>query len=54
MQMDVITYDDDTGVITLELDDEAKQYLIERGFNSILEFALKEMIKEHENDNSND
>ena len=43
MQIEIINYDEDSNggaSITLELDEDGKQFLIERGFNSILEKAV--------------
>lgn len=53
MKIDVISYRDDSdggGSVDLDLDDEAIQYLIERGFNSLLKDALKLMNNETENE----
>jgi hypothetical protein len=49
MKMDVVSYDDDTGVVTIDLDEEAKQYLIERGFNEVLKTVVEHELKEIEN-----
>lgn len=43
MKIDVISVDEETGVIELDVDDEAKQYLIERGFNTVIMEALKRL-----------
>lgn len=47
MKIDVLKVGDD-GVCELELDEEAKNYLIERGFNDMLRQALRLMEKEKE------
>ena len=47
MQIDVISYDSDQGSIALELDDSAKEFLIEKGFNTLLREALEKTIEEN-------
>ena len=48
MKLEVIAYDDDSGIVTLELDEEAKKWLINRGFNAILS-AYVEQSKQEDN-----
>ena len=48
MKLEVVSYDSDEGIITLEMDHSAKEHLIERGFNSLLKDSLTKM--EEEND----
>ena len=47
MQIDVVSYDSDQGSIVLELDDSAKEFLIEKGFNTLLREALEKTIEEN-------
>ena len=45
MQIEIINYDEDSdggNTITLELDEKGRQFLIERGLNSILQKAVDE------------
>ena len=41
MKLDVISYDSDQNTISLEMDEEAKQWVLDRGFNAILTDAIK-------------
>lgn len=43
MKIDVIAFDEEQNVITLEVDDEAKQLLLDLGFNKILMDALEKL-----------
>lgn len=54
MKIEVIEYNDETGVITLDLDNEAQRYLLERGFSAFLGEAIENMNKEFDNATSND
>jgi len=47
MQIDVISYDSDQGSITLDLDDSAREFLIEKGFNTLLREALDKFTEEN-------
>lgn len=44
MKLQLIKFNEDTGVCTLELDDAAKQMLLEKGFNALLKETLEELI----------
>ena len=44
MNLKLIKFDEDTGMCELEADDEAKQFLMEQGFNALLRDTLEEMI----------
>jgi hypothetical protein len=50
MKFDVIScLETDSGlIVSLDVDEEGRQYLLERGFNAILNDALKLMEKDHE------
>jgi len=53
MKIDVISYRDDSdggGSVDLDLDNEAIQYLIDKGFNSLLKDAIELMKNETENE----
>lgn len=54
MKVDLIEYNEETGVCTLDLDQEAQRYLLERGFNAFLKDAIENMMKEFENVESDD
>lgn len=54
MEMELIDYNEDTGVMNLNLDEEAKNYLIELGMNALLKRAINEMIEEHEDEQTAD
>jgi hypothetical protein len=41
MLIEVVSYDDETGQVTLDIDDEGRQYLIAVGFNALLTEALR-------------
>jgi hypothetical protein len=48
MKLDVTSYDSDQNVITLEMDEEAKQWILDRGFNEILRDAIKASTREEQ------
>jgi hypothetical protein len=48
MKMNVVSYDSDNGIVSLDIDDEARDYLIEKGFNSILTESINAILKELE------
>ena len=48
MKIKVLTVDEDSGRVDLEIDDEAMQALIERGFNEFIHDGLK--IEEKQDD----
>lgn len=48
MKIEVVEYKEDEGIVTLDLDEEAQRYLLERGFNSFLTEAI-ENVMESEN-----
>jgi hypothetical protein len=54
MKIDLIEYNEETGVCTLNLDDEAQRYLLELGFNAIIHQAIDNMMEKSEDDKSND
>ena len=41
MEIEVISVDEETGKVELELDEEARAWLIEVGFNKILRDAIE-------------
>lgn len=43
MKMSCIAFDEEQNIITLELDEEAKQFLMERAVNSLLIDALEKL-----------
>jgi hypothetical protein len=48
MKLEVTSYDSDQSMITLEMDEEAKQWILDRGFNEILKDAIKNSQKPEE------
>lgn len=48
MKIEIIDFDEDKFVAVLEVDEQAKQMLLEEGFNSILKKYLEEFIKKNE------
>lgn len=49
MKLEVVSYDSDQNMISLEMDEEAKQWILDRGFNEILKDAIKnEMLENKE------
>ena len=54
MKIDLIEYNEETGVCTMDLDKEAQRYLLERGFNAFLKDAVENYMEEFQNDTSND
>jgi hypothetical protein len=54
MKIDVIEYNEETGTCTMDLDNEAQRYLLERGFNAFLKDAIENYMEEFQNDTSND
>lgn len=44
MLLKLIKFDEETRMCELELDDEAKHFLLEQGFNALLKNVLEEMI----------
>lgn len=49
MKVEVLEYNEDEGIITLDLDEDGQKFLLERGLNAILKDAFEIMIKENEN-----
>lgn len=45
MKISCIAFDEEQNILTLELDDEAKQFLLEHAVNSLLIKALNELEK---------
>lgn len=43
MKISCIAFDEEQNIITLELDEEAKQFLLERAVNSLLIEALEKL-----------
>jgi len=43
MKMSCIAFDEEQNIITLEMDEEAKQFLMERAVNSLLIEALEKL-----------
>jgi hypothetical protein len=54
MKIDVIEYNEETGTCTMDLDNEAQRYLLERGFNAFLKDAIENYMEEFQDDTSND
>ena len=54
MKIDVIEYNEDTGTCTMDLDQEAQRYLLERGFNAFLKDAIENYMEEFQDGTSND
>ena len=54
MKIDLIEYNEETGTCTMDLDNEAQRYLLERGFNAFLKDAVENYMEEFQNDTSND
>jgi hypothetical protein len=54
MKIDVIEYNEETGTCTMDLDNEAQRYLLERGFNAFLKDAIENYMEEFQNDTSDD
>jgi hypothetical protein len=52
MKLKLTKFDEDTGMCELEVDDEAKQFLMEQGFNAVLRKTLEEII-ENEREKNN-
>jgi hypothetical protein len=54
MKFDVIScLETDSGlIVSLDVDEEGRQYLMERGFNAILNDAIKLMEEDHERESS--
>jgi hypothetical protein len=52
MKFDIIScLETDSGlIISLDVDEEGRQYLIERGFNAVLTAVLTDIVKEMEED----
>jgi len=48
MKLEVISYDSDQNIISLEMDEQAKQWILDRGFNEILKDAIKSSMSEEE------
>ena len=43
MNLKLIKFDEDTGMCELEVDDEAKQMLMEKGFNALIREVLEKL-----------
>lgn len=52
MRLELIKFHEDTGTCELDVDDEAKQMLMELGFNALLRKALETYENERETDSS--
>ena len=52
MKLELIKFHEDTGVCELDVDEEAKQMLLELGFNALLRKALEVYENEREEDGS--
>jgi len=48
MKLEIINFDEATGAVELDVDEEGKQYLLELGFNSLLMKALESLENERE------
>ena len=48
MKLELIKLDEDTGICELDVDEEGKQMLIEKGFNALLWEVLEELETKHE------
>lgn len=52
MKLELIKFDEDTGICELDVDEEGKQMLMELGFNALLRKALETYENEREADDS--
>lgn len=50
MKLELINFQEDTGTCELEVDDEAKQMLLEKGFNALLREAIEKLEAENESE----
>lgn len=50
MKLELVRFNEDTGTCELDIDEEGKVFLIERGFNALLMDALKRLEVEHESE----
>lgn len=48
MKIDVIAFDEEQNIISLDIDEEAKQLLLEIGFNKLLTEALENLIEKEQ------
>lgn len=48
MKLQLIKFNEDTGVCTLELDEAAKQMLLEKGFNALIRETLDKLEAKNE------
>lgn len=48
MRMELISFDEDSNVVTLDLDEEAKMMLLELGFNAMMKDNIKKAEVEYE------
>jgi len=48
MKLQLIKFHEDTGICELDIDEEGKQMLLEKGFNALLWEVLKELETKHE------
>ena len=54
MKIDLIEYNEETGVCTMDLDKEAQRYLLERGFNAFMKDAIENYMEEFKDAESDD
>lgn len=54
MKIDLIEYNEETGVCTMDLDKEAQRYLLERGFNAFMKDAIENYMEEFKDAPSED
>lgn len=52
MKLELVNYNEETGTCDLDVDEEAKQMLMELGFNALLRKALEVYENEREEDGS--
>jgi hypothetical protein len=51
MKIEVVSFDEESGTVQLDADEEGRQYLLELGFNALITRAL-EIEHEREKDSS--
>lgn len=52
MKIDVISFNEETNVVELDIDEEGRKFLVELGFNAMLMRAVEEFTNERETNQS--
>jgi hypothetical protein len=52
MKIEVVSFDEESGTVQLDADEEGRQYLLELGFNALIMKALEGLEDEREKDSS--